>query len=314
MWRERAARALVRAGLGPVLARGARWRGVLVLCYHRIGAPATDPTASGSAEMFDAQLEMLQRNLEVIDPEDIPEAIGERDGRFAAVTLDDGRRDAYEVAFPILCARGLPAAFFLPTGFIGGTDLPWWDEIALRAAHGNGSGLPSADTLLAAYKRLPAAQAREFLEEIRAETPGADEAVAAERARSSWITWDMAREMHRAGMRIGGHTVNHPVLANMGAATQIAEVTGCLRKIEYETGERTRLFSYPVGQRESFSSFTRRCVGDAGVRVAFSCYGGLAERRTWDPLDVPRVPIGTGARSRWFSAMTRAPETFAPIS
>jgi peptidoglycan/xylan/chitin deacetylase (PgdA/CDA1 family) len=38
----------------------------------------------------------------------------------AVLTFDDGYWDNYEVAFPVLMKRGLPAAFFLPSDYIDG--------------------------------------------------------------------------------------------------------------------------------------------------------------------------------------------------
>lgn len=44
------------------------------------------------------------------------------------VTLDDGYADNHDIAAPILESFGLPATFFLTTGFIGADTVPWWDQ------------------------------------------------------------------------------------------------------------------------------------------------------------------------------------------
>src|SRR5262249_771186 len=46
------------------------------------------------------------------------------------VTFDDGYRDNHDVALPILRSHGVPAAFFLITGFVGTQHVSWWDQIA----------------------------------------------------------------------------------------------------------------------------------------------------------------------------------------
>ncbi len=45
------------------------------------------------------------------------------------ITLDDGYRDSYTDAFPILKARGLKAVNFVITGFVGGPIYLTWDHI-----------------------------------------------------------------------------------------------------------------------------------------------------------------------------------------
>jgi len=46
------------------------------------------------------------------------------------LTFDDGYRDNYDLAFPILRSHGVQGVFFLPTTFIGTDAIAWWDEIA----------------------------------------------------------------------------------------------------------------------------------------------------------------------------------------
>ena len=53
---------------------------------------------------------------------------GEDISRHIAITFDDGYRDNYETAAPILSELNLPACFFVATGFVESTTVPWWDE------------------------------------------------------------------------------------------------------------------------------------------------------------------------------------------
>ena len=112
------------SGIGALLLRLAPWRGVVVLSYHRIGDASRSDTNRGlwtSAESLHSQLQFLKRHFQILEPEEL---LGERPlsthGRRVMVTFDDGYRDLYEVAYPVLQANGVRATMFLCSGFIDG--------------------------------------------------------------------------------------------------------------------------------------------------------------------------------------------------
>jgi len=53
---------------------------------------------------------------------------GDRLNRELAITFDDGYRDNFENATPVLERLGLPATFFIVTQWIGSSVVPWWDQ------------------------------------------------------------------------------------------------------------------------------------------------------------------------------------------
>jgi peptidoglycan/xylan/chitin deacetylase (PgdA/CDA1 family) len=107
-----------------------------ILNYHRIGdsvATPYDPSVfSTTAEEFDEQVAFLRG--EFFMPA-LGEALAILDGQpvgrpAVLVTFDDGYRDNFEIAFPILRRHGATTVFFLTTSFVEGGVLPWWDSIA----------------------------------------------------------------------------------------------------------------------------------------------------------------------------------------
>ena len=327
---ERAAAALDGRWARALLARLPAWRGVLVLNYHRIGDPTGQPFNrelwSATATGFDEHVAFLSRHADVVGPGDLPSLAARRRGRHVMLTFDDGYRDNYELAYPLLRRHGLTATFFLATGFLDRPHVAWWDEIAWMVRHAErdelagGRWLPgvtplrsteerAVTTLVERFKTLPGEQTEEFLDWI-AEGTGTGRC-GAEHAAGMWLTWEEVREMRAGGMTIGGHTVAHPVLARLTTAEQEREITGCARRLHEELGEEMRWFSYPVGSRDSFAAETRTILRATGVALAFSFYGGHARFGTWDPLDVPRVYVGMGLDRRLLHAMVRAPALFA---
>jgi len=76
-----------------------------------------------------------------------PEARGPKPRKYCVLTFDDGYRDFYAVAWPILKKHGFTATMFLPTGFIGnernalnGKDCLTWNEVQALAQNGTAFG------------------------------------------------------------------------------------------------------------------------------------------------------------------------------
>lgn len=126
-----------------------------------------------------------------------------------------------------------------------------------------------------------------------------------------WMNWDMLREMRAAGMTIAGHTVTHPVLAQASVQRQRNEILGCGSRLAEELHEPMRYFSYPVGGPSSFSSVTQNCLREAGVRYAFSYYGGFCRFDKWNNYDVRRVAIDPYLTTDWFRSIVTLPQVFA---
>src|SRR5262245_28300410 len=125
---------LVGGGFAPF--RLANARSGLVLMYHRFGDDGHPDAVSGKE--LASHLRYLTRRYTIVS---IPEmvahlAAGTRPTRpMAAITVDDGHADAYEVAFPILKQFRVPATLFVVTGFLDGTDWLWTDRVSYVFEH-----------------------------------------------------------------------------------------------------------------------------------------------------------------------------------
>lgn len=100
--------------------------GVRILLYHRV-TDEPDPLAI-RPERFRRQLETIRRlGLKLIPlAETYDHLAAGDDGRYVAITLDDGYLDSLTTAEPILREFEAPATVFLPTGIISGRDRSTW--------------------------------------------------------------------------------------------------------------------------------------------------------------------------------------------
>jgi peptidoglycan/xylan/chitin deacetylase (PgdA/CDA1 family) len=97
-------------------------------------------------------------------------------------------------------------------------------------------------------------------------------------------------------IEIGGHTVHHPVLAELSRERQRDEIVNNRLLLETLTGRTIRSFSYPHG---SFNDVTRDVVRESGIAVACCSVPDVAAS-TSDMLALPRLWVD-GNRRREFS-------------
>ena len=100
-----------------------------VVAFHRVSDAYQDPLTC-SVKDFEHFCRFFQRHFAVIS---LGEMVRRLEGRLelsgtVALTFDDGYRDNYECAAPVLRSLGLPAAFFVVSDFIDSDTLAWWDR------------------------------------------------------------------------------------------------------------------------------------------------------------------------------------------
>lgn len=117
-----------------------------IITYHNIVGndekrrAETQPGMCVLAETFDKQMNYISHNFNVISVEALVKAI--RDGRSIspntiAVTFDDGWRDNYTEALPILKKYKVPAMIFLATDLIKSGKIPPFLEVSILLGRDN---------------------------------------------------------------------------------------------------------------------------------------------------------------------------------
>jgi peptidoglycan/xylan/chitin deacetylase (PgdA/CDA1 family) len=325
------AQALETTGCGRLLQLAPSWRGLLILNYHRIGESSHSPLDrqlwSATTEEFDRQIRAVTLDFDVVGLPDLEHVLHRPQGRHVMITFDDGYLDNYTDAFPVLKRYRAPATFFVTTGFLDVPQVPWWDEIAWMVRNSPLAGLPANSwtgmpiafdepdrtrvigRLLSLFKRLDGSKTADFLSDLATSLQSGR--CPRHIAHELWMTWHMLREMRQSGMTIGGHTVNHPILANLTADEQDYEIRECRRRLVQEIGEPIEAFSYPVGGRDSFDEHTRAALLEHGFRWAFTYLGGHVSSPKSDRFALQRSAIESDIDLPLFRAMLTLPQWFA---
>lgn len=135
--RKRVKAALGRMGeRAGIYARTFRSK-MLIIAFHRVTDEMAEDGLTCSSEKFENFCRFFVANFRIVPLSE--QVAGCRNGRdmggTLSITFDDGYRDNFDVAAPILRRLQLPATFFLTTGFIGTEHLAPWDvHLARRPA------------------------------------------------------------------------------------------------------------------------------------------------------------------------------------
>lgn len=284
------------------------WRGLrrlpLVVGYHRVvkdfdssNALSIQPMLT-STHTFEQHLDWIGLRYRFVSLDELAARQGKHDttGKpVAAVTFDDGYRDVYQNAFPILKRRGIPSAVFVVTDLIGTDRLQVHDELHLRlsalleqpcvsredrwrelvASLDLADQQPERLTRRLINAKEPFQATRAVLESLN--QAAVERLLVVLRKRVSlqedqledfrMLDWDMLSEMVAGGMTVGSHTRSHALLANETPEVLRDEVAGSRRELEQRLGVPIRHFAYPDGR---FNASAIQAVDDAGYLTAYT--------------------------------------------
>jgi peptidoglycan/xylan/chitin deacetylase (PgdA/CDA1 family) len=214
-------------------------------------------------------------------------------GHFAVVTFDDGYRDNYELAWPVLRDLQVPAIFFVSPALIDERRLGWWDVIAYLVKHSVKPHIEirgevaSIRKLHGWMKTLPAAETENLIETLSqiAEVP----LPSSELQSSQLMTWEQIIEVSRNGVAIGSHTNTHRVLATLDEDQQRWELGESKAVLERRLGRQVRTLAYPAGSHGNFTAASMRIAEECGYEGAFSFHSGGNRLGSIEPFDIHRI-------------------------
>lgn len=273
-----------------------------ILIFHRVLERA-DPLfpEEPDAARFETILRYVASSFRVLPLAQAAAALndGTLPDSALAITFDDGYADNQQIAAPILQRLGLHATFFVATGFLDGGRM--WNDTVIEALRrtclqqldlsGLGLGLHRLDTvalrrqaidhLLPRVKYLPPA---ERLRKVQAIADACGQTLPDDLMMSTV----QLQALHRSGMGIGGHTVNHPILCSVPDDEARSEILGNKAQLEAALQAPMTLFAYPNGKPDTdFAARHARMVQAAGYQAAVTTSPGAA-RLGADPMQLPR--------------------------
>ncbi len=276
-----------------------------VLIFHRV-LPAPDPLFPGEvdAARFDDICGWVARWFNVLPLDGAVQRLraGELPARALAITFDDGYEDNHSQALPILQRHGLPATFFIATGFLDGGRM--WNDTVIEAVRRsaldtlNLDGLPAGDFGQHALGDVAARRAAIdlLLPRLKYLDPALrEQTVQALAARAAAVLPNdlmmssvQVQALHRAGMQVGAHTVSHPILARLDDTHAATEISQSKTRLETLIGAPVTLFAYPNGKPGAdYGPAAVALARQAGFDAAVSTTWGSAQAGS-DLFQLPR--------------------------
>ena len=235
-------------------------------------------------------------------------------------TVDDGYRDFFVNAFPVLSAYSIPAMVYLATDMIDQGSCLWvdWVRILYRATALEPVGfvfpdrkfdsfrqISTVDKNQAAFetkealKKLPNQERLRFLERLPG-LLGIDHPPPIPEEYTP-LNWEEVRLMAKKGIEFGAHTRSHPILSKVENAAELQrEIGESKARIDREVGTPALHFCYPNGNPDDFTAEAVEVIRGCGYLTAVTGVKGINFAGA-DPFQLKRIhqePVDDGVSFR----------------
>lgn len=271
----------------------------MVLTYHRISdQPDFQDTLKVSLENFEKQIIFLKKNFLILSGDDVANIIKSNlpfPKNSCLITFDDGWRDNYIHAFPVLKKYGVPVLIFISTDYIGTKEVFWHERLIKNLEkmpphfniekYGKKWSSELSNRIIGIFKSPPdkrRVKIHELIiylksfdpEEIRQINQDLEclcESGAGEN-NSFMLSWDEVQEMSQSNIVFGSHTKSHVILTQIGADKIKEELVESKKNIEHKLNRPVYFLSYPNGD---YNDLVIRLAKEAEYLASFTCLPGV---------------------------------------
>lgn len=184
---------------------------------------------------FIADIDFFLKHYEVIDLQAILNNHFPTRKPYCFLSFDDGLKEVYEEAMPILLEKGVPATVFLNSDFVDNQALMFRYKESLQK-----EGIEDESHFLQQYR--------------------------------PYMTSEQIKDWIQKGFAIGTHSQNHPYFSQLSLSEQLAQVknSGDFLLEKFETGNQA--FAFPFtddGVKKDFFE----AIYQTDIQVSFGCAG-----------------------------------------
>lgn len=278
-----------------------------ILCYHRVGTEGVPLYSRLAPAVFEAQMRYVKKHYRLVPLDQLSDEL-RRDADVAptlAITFDDGYRDLYQYAFPVLQKYQIPATIYLIGQCMATGSATWYDKIfvALSAATEQILEVELAEPrryalsnqthrmnvaweIICHLRSVPNRQREQWCADfLRRMNPPQD------RLTGCMLDWKQVREMHANGISFGAHTMSHPAVSRLNAAELERELVASKSLLETGLNASVNDFCYPFGKPADCGKALEGFLARAHYRSAVTTTPGFNTRGT-NPYQLRRLQVG----------------------
>ena len=276
---------------------------MISLTYHSITNDSipNDINAGGkhiNAEIFEKQMKYISKKNVINVNDDF-----NQNSKPILITIDDGFKNNYEVAYPILKKYKIPFIIFICTGFMEKN--PIWTDKLLKLSLNTKSFRKKSEKWLKnhqflfkknevdynflrlLFKKNDAHLINDFFNSFRDVNQNN---LNQYNEIFEPLCWSEVKSMVNSGLcSIGAHTVNHPILSKCDYETQVEEIKKSKQIIENHINEEIDLFAYPNGSKNDYNSETIKILKMLDFKYAFTTTFGYNKKLC--PYELERIGI-----------------------
>lgn len=293
---------------------------IVIFNYHRIKSlntrtPFDEGVFGPDSTRLQSELEWINKETRVLSEEELIDIVYKKKKIkeiCSLVTFDDGYRDNFDIAYPMLKNLGIPAIFFIPTYHLTERKVGWWDIVAYLIKEFQ--KCPTAKRFIfegVEYRDLRADQLiKYFIGQIKSmnaseingylirlsETlniPFPDSQLQSDEL----MNCEQIKILSQNGMTIGSHSHDHSILSKQDGSTLKKQLEKSIEILERVISKKINSIAYPVGGYQHFDETTKNISKDVGFKLGFSYLTGVNNTTHIDPFDVKRMSI----RPEWIN-------------
>jgi peptidoglycan/xylan/chitin deacetylase (PgdA/CDA1 family) len=230
-------------------------------------------------------------------------------GKLLALTFDDGYRDNFTQAYPLLKRLGVPLTIYVTTSFPDGDAVLWWYALEqmlqehdhVTMADGQILSTRTNQEKLDAFVLL-----RQSIMALPTDSLGDRINSMFEQANFDWrqictseaIDWAELRELAQDPLvSIGAHTITHPVLSTLSPEQACAEMRDGRERIEAHINTPVTHFCYPFGSRNEVGAREFELARQLGFETATTTrWGNIFPKHRHHLHGLPRIPLTNAFR------------------
>lgn len=237
------------------------------------------------------------------------------------ITFDDGFRNNYSYALPVLQKYGVQAVFFVTTNFIGSREFLWTEQVThliqktkkkvLEIELGKGYSFQlnsvldkerASRAIRNNLKRQTPLNRKKILEQMKFQLNDIELTINRDdEERYLFMNWEEVRDMAETGQVIGSHTHTHPILSTLDEEESFRELKQSKEAIENHINKPCLVMSYPNGEENDYSILQKKQLKILGYKCAFTQTPPFKNYQT-DPYELNRINISLKMNSIIFEA------------